>query len=170
MIVSDTNILSSFAATRGLSLLFEVLREEVIYIPPSVHQELLKGLEYGVSYLAEVTHLLKTGKICVLELAEQDHQRIASLPRSFGSGEKEAIAICLRQKATLLCNERRVVNYCRHNNIICLNLKALLRLLWKDGVVSKAKVKTMMARMSKTEGIVFKTAKEIFTNHDLERD
>ncbi|MGA9347583.1 MAG: hypothetical protein WBW48_02100 [Anaerolineae bacterium] len=91
MIISDTDILSSFAAAKGLTLFFDILHEDVIYIPPSVHREL-------------------------------------------------------------------------RNDIACLNLAALLRLLWKDGLVSKAKVKTMMMRMTKVEGIVFKTTKEIFAD------
>jgi hypothetical protein len=36
--------------------------------------------------------------------------------------------------------------------------------LWKDGLMSKAKVKTMMVRMTKVEGIVFKTTEEIFAD------
>jgi len=50
VIISDANILSSFAAARGLLLLLDILHEDVIYIPPSVHQEPLDGLTYGVSY------------------------------------------------------------------------------------------------------------------------
>lgn len=118
MIISDANILSSFAAAKGLLLLFDILHEDVIYV----------------------------------------------LPPSFGLGEKEAVALCLREKASLLSNEKRVVNYCLRNDIPCLNLKALLRLLWKDGLMSKAKVKTMMVRMTKVEGIVFKTTEEIFAD------
>jgi predicted nucleic acid-binding protein len=164
VIISDTNILSSFAAAKGLPLLFDILHEDVIYISPSVHQELLEGLAYGVSYLAEVIRLVERGKLKVLEITEQDRRQVASLPPSFGPGEKEATVLCLREKASLLSNEKRVVNYCLRNDITCLNLKALLRLLWKDGLVSKAKVKTMMVQMTKVEGIVFKTTKEIFAD------
>jgi hypothetical protein len=68
------------------------------------------------------------------------------------------------RESPLLSNEKRVVNYCLRNDITCLSLKALLWLLWKDGLVSKAKVKTMMVQMTKAEGIVFKTTKEIFAD------
>jgi predicted nucleic acid-binding protein len=99
VIISDTNILSSFAAAKGLLLLFGILHEDVIYIPPSVHRELLDGLTYGVSYLAEVIRLVERGKLKVLDITEQDRRQIASLPTSFGPGEKEAVALCLREKA-----------------------------------------------------------------------
>ena len=145
-------------------MLFDILHEDVIYIPPSVHRELLEGLTFGVSYLAEVIRLVEEGKLKVLEITAQDRQQMASLPSSFGLGEKEAVVLCLREKASLLSNEKRVVNYCLRNDITCLNLKALLRLLWKDGLVSKAKVKTMMVQMTKAEGIVFKTTEEIFAD------
>jgi predicted nucleic acid-binding protein len=121
VIISDTNILSSFAAAKGLLLLFDILHEDVIYIPPSVHRELLEGLTYGVSYLAEVIRLVERGKLKVLDITEQDRRQMASLPPSFGLGEKEAVALCLREKASLLSNEKRVVNYCLRNDITCLN-------------------------------------------------
>ena len=164
MIVADSNILSSFAAAKGLHLLFKVLQEEVIYIPPGVHRELSAGLECGVSYLITVVDLVEGNQLCVLELTEQEQEQMATLPGSFGAGEREAIAICLRRGATLLCNEKRVVNYCLQHNIPCLNLKALLRFLWKGDVVSKAKVKTMIVQMNKVEGLVFKTTREIFAD------
>lgn len=164
MIVADSNILSSFAAAKGLPLLFKVLQEEVIYIPPSVHRELSAGLEYGVSYLIAVVDLIEGNQLRILELTEQEQEQTATLPGSFGAGEREAITTCLQRGATLLCSEKRVVNYCLQHNISCLNLKALLRLLWKKGVVSKAKVKTMIVRMNKVEGLVFKTTKEIFAD------
>jgi len=164
VIVADSNILSSFAAAKGLPLLFKALQEEVIYIPPSVHRELSAGLEYGVSYLIGVVDLVEGNQLRILELTEQEQEQTATLSGSFGAGEKEAIAVCLQRGATLLCNEKRVVNYCLQHNIPCFNLKALLRFLWKKGVVSKAKVKTMIVRMNKVEGLVFKTTKEIFAD------
>lgn len=145
-------------------MLFDILHEDVIYIPPSVHRELLDGLAHGVSYLAEAVRLVENGKLKVLEITEQDRQQMVSLPTSFGLGEKEGVVLCSREQAFLLSNEKRVVNYCLRNDITCLDLKALLRLLWKDGLVSQAKVKTIMVRMTKVEDIVFKTTKEIFAD------
>lgn len=164
MIVADSSILSSFAAAKGLPLLFKALQEEVIYIPPSVYRELLAGLEYGVSYLTSVIDLVEENQLRILELTKQEQEQMATLPGSFGVGEREAIAICLQRGATLLCNEKRVVDYCLQEDVLCLNLKALLRLSWKKGVVSKARVKTMIVKMSKAEGLVFKTTKEIFAD------
>jgi len=40
LIVSDTNIPSSLAACDALSHLFRLLEAPIIYIPPTVHQEL----------------------------------------------------------------------------------------------------------------------------------
>ena len=138
MIIADSDILSSFAAAKGLPLLFKALQEEVIYIPPSVYRELLAGLEYGVSYLTSVIDLVEENQLRILELTKQEQEQMATLPGSFGVGEREAIAICLQRGATLLCNEKRVVDYCLQE--------------------------TMIVKMSKAEGLVFKTTKEIFAD------
>ena len=161
MILSDSNILSSFAAARSLPLLFTLLVVDVIFIPPAVHSELQQGLDRGRRYLADVEDLLATGKLRVVELTQQDREMMEVLPGSFGPGEREAVALCLRLSARLLSNERRVVNYCSRRGVACLDLPALLRMLWRRGIVSKAKVRTMMRRMREIEGIVFAHPSEI---------
>ena len=164
MIISDSNILSSFAAARSLPLLFDVVGKEIIHIPPAVHRELQEGLEHGLSYLSDITAAVDKGAIQVLAIAQQDREEMALLPTSFGHGEREAVALCLRLRATLLSNEKRVVNHCKRVAIPCLELKTLLKMLWREGITSKAKVKTVMYRMTQAEGLVFKRPSEILTD------
>lgn len=89
---------------------------------------------------------------------------LASLPEALGPGEREAIALCLRHGATLLCNDRMVVRYCDAQGILCLNLASLLRKLWTEGIATRAKVKTMIVRMEKTESLVFRDRDRVFAS------
>jgi len=156
--------LSSFAAARSLPLLFDAVGEETIHIPPAVQQELQEGVAYGLSYLSCITFAVDKGDIQVLAVTKQDREQMALLPTSFGHGEREAVALCFRLRATLLSNEKRVVNHCKRVGIHCLKLKTLLKMLWREGIASKAKVKTMMHRMTQVEGLVFKRPSEILTD------
>ena len=160
MILSDTSILSSFAAARALPLLLAALEEDTIFIPPAVEQELQTGLARGVTYLQDVLDLISMGQVQLLDLNESDLECMTSLPEALGPGEREAIALCLRHGATLLCNDRSVVRYCDAQGILCLDFPSLLRKLWTEGVATRAKVKTMIVRMEKAEDLVFK-------DHDL---
>jgi predicted nucleic acid-binding protein len=162
MILSDTSILSSFAAAQALPLLLTASEGDTIFIPPAVEQELQAGLARGVTYLQDVLDLIPMGQVQLLDLNESDLERMTSLPQALGPGECEAIALCLRHEATLLCNDRRVVQYCDAQGIVCLDLASLLRKLWTEDIATRAKVKTLIVRMEKAENLVFKDHDRIF--------
>jgi predicted nucleic acid-binding protein len=162
MILSDTSILSSFAATRSLPLLLAVLEGDTIFIPPAVEQELRAGLTKGIPYLQDVLDLIPMKQVQLLDLNESDQECMTSLPEALGPGERQAIALCLRHGATLLCNDHRVVRYCDEQGILCLDLASLLRKLWTEGIATKAKVKTMIVRMERVENLVFKDRDRVF--------
>ncbi|MEN8218970.1 MAG: hypothetical protein ABFS56_21880 [Pseudomonadota bacterium] len=107
LVVSDTNIPSSLAACDALSCLFRLFPDTIIYIPPTVHQELQIGLEKGKTYLNLV--LLATHQIQVLDLLELEQQMIKSLPNKLNRGECEAIALAKNRQALLLCNDKRAM-------------------------------------------------------------
>jgi predicted nucleic acid-binding protein len=162
MILSDTSILSSFAAAQGLPLLLAALEEDTIFIPPAVEQELQAGLARSVTYLQNVLDLIPMGQVQLLDLDESDLECMTSLPEALGPGEREAIALGLRHGAMLLCNDLRVVRYCDAQGILCLDLASLLRMLWTKGVATRAKVKTMIVRMERAENLVFKDKDRVF--------
>ena len=162
MFVADTSVLSSFAAARGLDLLLDVLGVEALFMPSAVQREVQVGLERGAEYLQAIVELVKAGRIRVLTFEPTDSECVASLPSGFGAGEREAVALCQRYNATVLCNDRLVRRYCSQHNIPCLDLARLLRLLWLKGLVTKAKVKTMIVRMEKAEHLVFKDLDRVF--------
>ena len=75
-IVSDTNILSSFAASEALSLLPPLFVDPIILIPPAVFQELQDGLARDKTYLEAVLQAIAAKEIQVLELTVEE-RRIA---------------------------------------------------------------------------------------------
>jgi predicted nucleic acid-binding protein len=160
VIISDTNILGSFAAARAIPLLLKTLQVDIVYVPPGVYDELAAGVEH----LGIIEDLVGAGSLRLIELTEKDRTRMASLPPSFKRGEREAVAIAMRTGATLLSNEKRVVNFCLRQGVQCLDLITLLRYVWQRGVITKARVRTLILRMEKVEGLVIKNAsrREVF--------
>jgi predicted nucleic acid-binding protein len=98
----------------------------------------------------------------LLDLNDSDLECMTSLPEALWAGEREAIALCLRHGAILLCNDRRVVGYCDAQGILCLDLPSLLRKLWTEGIATRAKVKTMIVRMERVENLVFQDQDRVF--------
>ncbi len=162
MFVADTSILASFAAARGLKLLLAALSIETLYIPPAVRREVQAGIEREAIHLQAIMELIETGVIRVLDLELADRELMADLPTAFGAGEREAVSLCHRHGAVLLCNDQRVLRYCFAHDIPCLDLARLLRLLWLKEVATRAKVKTMIVRMERVEGLVFKGRDRLF--------
>ena len=70
MIISDTNILGSFAAADALPQLRELLGESVISIPPAVEDELRAGIAHRANHLQRVISAIEQGHISVLSLDE----------------------------------------------------------------------------------------------------
>ncbi len=162
MFVADTSVLSSFAAARGLALILAALQTETIFIPLAVQQEIEAGLSHGVVHLQAVVDLTTKGVLRVLEVEPADQECLATLPTGFGIGERAAIALCQRYRATLLCNDRLVQCYCAQHDLPCLDLARLLRLLWLKELATQAKVKTMIVRMEKVEQLIFTETDRVF--------
>ncbi|MFZ1267670.1 MAG: hypothetical protein WBV59_04770 [Anaerolineae bacterium] len=136
---------------------------QIVFIPPAVKREIEAGLARHVRHLQSVLDMMTQGLIGVLDLTPEDQVRLHLLPPSFGLGEREAVALCQRLNAVLLCNDHQVLQYCAHQSIPTLDLPTLLRLLWLKDIVSQAKVRTMIARMEKAEHLVLRNADRIFT-------
>ena len=91
-----------------------------------------------------------------------DQQHIQRMPTTFGSGEQQAVALAMRLSVPLLSNDRRVVTYSRQQQVLCLDLPTLLRLIWRSGTASQDEVRALMQAMVDHEGIVFRHAERIF--------
>ena len=152
-IVSDTNILSSFAASEALDLLPALFVDPIILIPPAVFQELQDGLARGKEYLQAVLQAITAKNIQVLELTAQEQRIVEELPHKLNAGEREAIALCQNQNMLLLSNDKRAVRYCAAQNIRVLDLPRLLRLLWIDRVISRNDVEALIAKMELIENL-----------------
>ncbi len=88
---------------------------------------------------------------------------VDALPGSLNAGEKESIANCSKRSGgKLLTNDKRAHNYCRANRIPSLDLKLILRQLWKASHCTKDEVRSLMEEIEKNEpGMVIKGKDEI---------
>ncbi len=151
LIISDTNILSSFAAADSLFLLARLFPNNKIFIPPVVEAELVAGVAHGKSYLATVLQAIKFNEIEILTLSLPEKLLSQTLPNRLNPGECEAIALAQKRQGRLLSNDQRAVRYCNQQQIEVLDLTDLLRLLWLQRVLSPNEVKQLITRMEQVE-------------------
>lgn len=164
MIVVDTNLLSTFARVQRLDLLFAVAETDAFYLVPVVITELKLGLKKNLSFLQPILDNLANGiKFFPLQLTVEEKSLSDSLPASLNSGERESISVCQKRPGSkLLTNDKRALNYCRDNQIPALDLKLVLRRLWKAGHCNKEEVRSIMDEIERCEpGMVIKGKEEI---------
>jgi predicted nucleic acid-binding protein len=113
IVISDTNILSSIAAGDSLPALFQLYAKSKLVVPPAVKLELQAAVDQGSSYLIPVMDAIVNPRIAVVFLSAEEEVRSFSHSISLGEGEREAIALAQTRKATLLCNDRDAIRYCK---------------------------------------------------------
>jgi predicted nucleic acid-binding protein len=151
IVVSDTNILSSFAATNALFLLSQAFPNDTIHIPPAVEQELQVALAFGKQHIERIFTAIENGAFHRIELTDAERLRMATLPSRLNAGEREGIVLCQARKLLFLSNDRRAVRYCETNAIEVAALTTILRLLWVRQIVTQDEVKALIEVMIKVE-------------------
>jgi predicted nucleic acid-binding protein len=109
IIISDTNILSSFASADALNLLPKLFPHKTIHIPPAVIEELQTALDHGQTHVERVFNALSAGEIQRIELTGDERVLMTTLPSKLHDGEREGIVICQTRKSPFLSNDRRAV-------------------------------------------------------------
>ena len=140
MILIDTNILSTFAKIDRFELLFEVFNQETLYISPNVFQELKDARDKRYDFVELIFELLQSKKLKLLPLEEDEYMLMLQLPKYFGKGELDSIAICTRRNYILLSNERKIIKFCAENEIDHFDLNGILNALWMFDIVSKEEI------------------------------
>jgi predicted nucleic acid-binding protein len=163
MVVSDTNIISTFARIDQLDLLRQLFKVPQLHLTPGTYAELQKAVEVGCTFLEPVVEAIEQGQgFELLTLTKDEALELTHLPTSLGAGEKESISVSRhRPKTTLLTNDKRARNYCRAESIPCLDLPELLRALWQRGVCSKQEVRELIQRIETEKGMVLKDKQNI---------
>lgn len=161
LIISDTNILSSFAAADALSLLTELFSDYTLHIPLAVEKELEVALDYGKTHVERVFQALEAGDIQRITPTETERKLMPALPHKLHAGEREGIVICQTRKLPFLSNDRRAVNYCDKNGIRAIPLVVVLRSLWTEKILSKQEVRELIETMAKVEKLTLNQ-----TQHD----
>lgn len=163
MILLDTNVLSTFGKINRLNLLFDIFKEDIC-ISSNVLDEIKNADEQGYSFADKVISLIDEGKIMVISSSQEERQYMVTLPLSFGSGERDSVAIAKKRRGVFVTNEKRLWNFCETEEIDFLTLNNLLKLLWKDKILTKEEVRKLIDEIEEKDNIVIVSKDEIFAD------
>lgn len=162
MILSDTNILSTFAKVGQLSLLLRLFVGDQIGIVPAVYEELQDGVSKGYVLLQAIVELVQQGHIALLVPSAQEVFEMGLLPDSFDAGERETMAVARSRGYRILTNETHVKNWCKRTGIGYWDLPGLLRALWRTNLLTREQVQGLIEQIEIRDRIVFKNREQIF--------
>ena len=166
MILHDTNVLSTFAKINRLDLLFAIFNQKILHLSANTESELQNGVRYGYTRLHRVLNLVTSPQpdmvFKVVHAGAKEQQLYRHIPfypqnpRRYQKGEMDSIALAWTHNATIVCNERKVFNFCRNNPykiVPCLQLEDLLRSLWVQGIMKQSEVQTLVTEIETTDRI-----------------
>jgi len=106
-VISNTTVLSNFAASEHLDLL-RVLYP-VLHISPEVYTEVHEGLDEGYLFYAAVDRvvypMVESGWIRVTAMAEEEIKLLGMLPKRLHQGEASSLAIAKTRQWVLLTDD-----------------------------------------------------------------
>ena len=174
MILHDTNILSTFAKINRLDLLFTIFNRTTLHLSGNTETELQSGVQHSYNILQSVLNLIVLPQPAMAfkvvragPVQQQLYNQIPFYPQSpqrHLKGEMDTIALAWTYNATVVCNERKVYNFCRNNTfqvIPCLKLENLLCRLWMQDLMTQTDVQSLITEIE-TKDRVHVNHNEVF--------
>ncbi|MGH8069694.1 MAG: hypothetical protein ACRERE_31520 [Candidatus Entotheonellia bacterium] len=162
MVLSDTNILSTFTKIGELPLLMRLFADDGIGVVPAVYEELHNGVSKGYVALKAALEAIQRRQIGLVMPTAAETLEKGALPRSFDEGERETIAVAKPRGYTILTNERLVKNWCKIAGITYWDLPGILRALWRTNLLPKEQVRRLITEIEEKDRIVLKDQRQIF--------
>lgn len=119
-VISNTTVLSNFAAIDSLHRLHELFEE--VFLPTEVYQEIQRGLEEGYAFYSAVEEILhpkaEKGWLRLTSLKDESEVRIFSrMPGQLHAGEASCLAIARQRSWLLLTDDKAARRHAADLNV-----------------------------------------------------
>lgn len=159
-ILFDTDLISSFSKIERIDLLEKLFYKIDLCISFEVFKELLVPLDYGYSFPNIIFNK------CQVVYCEKDEIELFQnrlLENKFlGKGELESITICQSRNFFFSAIDQKAIDYAQSQGITVFPLKLILRLLWKQGILSKPEVRGLILELEHKDKLMIKFVDDIF--------
>ena len=110
-----------------------------------------------------VDELIKNVRI--LNLSEDEYSEFVRLLENedyLHSGELQGIVLCKHRNGVLLTNDRRAKNFCKGNNIVCFDVKGILRAFYKKKVLKREEIRDLVKDIEEKDNTRIKDFEKVF--------
>jgi len=151
-VISDTDILSTFAKVGEMKLLIKTFGE--IYISPAVFEELMVAANAGFSFVDNILEVIKIKNITNRLISEI--KEFQSKHPQLGRGEIETMIIARDEGLLILTNDRVAKRICDKYSLNFLDLGEILRTMKIKDIVSKKGLISLIVRIEKDDRTIIK--------------
>jgi len=146
MIVVDTTVLSNLARVNRIDLL-KKLHVQIV-LPSQVHEEILKGITAGYSFLEEADKVVEADwvKLAVLE-DERERTLFRNLLDIVGYGEAAGIAIAKERNLVFFSDDRKARRVAQDQGVKISGTLGMLELLVEEGKLSIGEADEILSKM-----------------------
>lgn len=162
MILLDTNIISTFSKIGKFELLYDVFNKEILYLSPNVFEELKRAKDKGYSFVDRIFELILKKKLQIISLNQTEMLKTIKIPNSLAAGEKDSIVLCKERDGIFVTNEKKVINYCKKEQINYFDLRDILKAMHEFMNYPKEKIISLIDEIERRDNIVIKGKEEIF--------
>lgn len=149
IIVIDTDILSMFAKVDAIDILKRLFKDRIV-ITLKIRDEISIPLEYGYTFPLNVISKIKT--VPLTSSALKEYERLSE-NWTLGKGELEAISYCKTENGIFLTNDKKARDIAKSEGVRVISLQAVLRALWKAGIVTKEETKRLLERVKEVDNL-----------------
>lgn len=159
-VIIDTNIASTFGKIERFDLLEMLFPNSTLFISGSVVTEIGRA---GKAQKFAKTAAEKTKVIVSTKKEIKFAEKLLS-KRSLGKAEAECIAIAKSRDMLLLTNDKIAVKEARAVGVDLMDLRAIIRELWKQDMLSKEDAKSLIVEIEEKDNIIFIDKEKIFSD------
>jgi len=154
MYVLDNSVLSIFAKVDSLDLLFRLLGEP-LWISPNVYREFERGIAAGYAVLKPILALIESGRLCILELTQEETARLAFMSHP-EKGESDSLICCQSRGLGFVTYDERGYRLGQRMGVTCLHFETLLRRLWIEEILTWDEAHHLILTIEQRAGMVIR--------------
>jgi hypothetical protein len=110
--------------------------------------ELSTAVKRGHTHVQAALDLIGAGRpIQVTTPSPDESNSLSKLPTWMAAGEGECIVMCQTRGWVFASFDRKAINYCVREKILCLTLTAILAALWKTELVPQQEVQRIIQEL-----------------------
>lgn len=161
-VICDTDILSVFAKAKKLELLPKAFPNEEFLISESVYDELIVSKEEGFDFPERIFEHCEITSLKENEIKQYKKKKKNSKYFPLSKADLRSLILAKEREIPLLSNDSHLLKMADEEDIIALDIYDIFKIIYREKILPKKKIKSILSKMEEKDNAIFKDKEEIF--------